>query len=338
MESIVILGYKNALNRLLLVHNTLENNSANLVFNIDGLPLFKSSGTQLWPILAYFNTFDIFIIAIYGGDSKPSPLSEFLEDFVYELRNLIQDGFDWNGKHFEVAIKCFLCDAPARAFLKGIIAHTGYNSCERCCVHGSHEGRAVFNEEIEYPKRDWKTFKIFGYRDHQLIVSPLVEINTDVINLFPLDYMHLVCLGAVRRILNYLKKGPCGKISANNINEISMLLLSLNGHMPSEFIRQPRSLKDLDRWKATEFRQFLLYSGPVVLRNILSDDAYQHFLALSITLTILLQSDVEVRSHYLEYSQQLIRQFVYNSKYIYGNTFTVYNIHNLLNYFVTLMK
>ena len=59
------------------VHNTLENNSANLVFNIDGLPLFKSSGTQLWPILAYFNTFDIFIIAIYGGGSKPSPLSEF---------------------------------------------------------------------------------------------------------------------------------------------------------------------------------------------------------------------------------------------------------------------
>ena len=260
------------------------------------------------------------------------------EDFVYDLRNLIQDGFDWNGKHFEVTIKCFLCDAPARAFLKGIIAHTGYNSCERCCVHGSHEGRVVFNEEIEYPKRDWKTFKNFGYRDHQLIVSPLVKINIDVINLFPLDYMHLVCLGAVRRILNYMKKGPCGKISANNINEISMLLLSLNGHMPSEFIRQPRSLKDLDRWKATEFRQFLLYSGPVVLRNILSDDAYQHFLALSITLTILLQSDVEVRSHYLEYSQQLIRQFVYNSKYIYGNTFTVYNIHNLLNYFVTLMK
>ena len=107
------------------MHNTLENNSANLVFNIDGLPLFKSSGTQLWPILAYFNTFDIFIIAIYGGDSKPSPLSEFLEDFVYELRNLIQYGFDWNGKHFEVTIKCFLCDAPARAFLKGIIAHTG---------------------------------------------------------------------------------------------------------------------------------------------------------------------------------------------------------------------
>ena len=70
--------------------------------------------------------------------------------------------------------------------------------------------------------------------------------------------MHLVCLGAVQRILIYLKKGPCRKISANNINEISMLLLSLNADMPNEFVRQPRTLKDLDRWKATEFRQFLL--------------------------------------------------------------------------------
>ena len=43
----------------------------------------------------------------------------------------LSSGFDCNGKHFEVTIKCFLCDALARAFLKGIIAHTGYNSCVR---------------------------------------------------------------------------------------------------------------------------------------------------------------------------------------------------------------
>ena len=107
-------------------------------------------------------------MTIHGGDPKPSPLSEFLEHFVNELSNLIQDGFDWNGKHFGVAKKCFLCDALARAFLKGIISHTGYSSCERYCVHGSHEGRVVFDEEIEYPKRDWETFENFGYSNHQL--------------------------------------------------------------------------------------------------------------------------------------------------------------------------
>ena len=99
--------------------------------------------------------------------------------------------------------------------------------------------------------------------------------------------------------------------------------------MPSEFSRQPRSLKDLDRQK--EFRQFLLYTGPMVLQDIISDNAYEHFLALSITLTILLQSDDQNRCQYLDYARDLIQNFVYNSKYLYGNTFTVYNIHNLLH-------
>ena len=70
--------------------------------------------------------------------------------------------------------------------------------------------------------------------------------------------MHVDCLGAAQRILNCLKKGLGGKISANNINEISMLLISLNSHMPSEFVCQPRSLEDLDRWKAGEFHVFII--------------------------------------------------------------------------------
>ena len=71
--------------------------------------------------------------------------------------------------------------------------------------------------------RDFKTLRVIGKdicSNHQLSVSQLVEIGIDVIDLFLLDYMHLVCLGLVQRILNYLKKGPCGKVSANNINEI----------------------------------------------------------------------------------------------------------------------
>ena len=235
----------------------------------------------------YFDSFDVFIIAIYGGESKPNSLPEYLVDFVNELNQFIQNGFNFYEKHFNVAVKCFLCDAPAGSFLKGIISHTWHNPFERCCVPGRFKGRVVFNDEIEYPKRNEEIFKQFGYSDHQNTVSPLTEKGIDVINLFPLDYMHLVCLGAVRRILNYLKTGPDRKISANQINEISSLLLSLNVYLPNEISRQPRSLKELDRWKATEFRQFLLYTGPTVLQDIIPDNAYEHFLPLSITLTIL---------------------------------------------------
>lgn len=54
-------------------------------------------------------------------------------------------------------------------------------------------------------------------------------------------------------------------------------MTSLNGKMPREFARQPMSLDYLDKWKATEFRQFLLYTGPVVLKSVVSADTYHHF-------------------------------------------------------------
>ena len=40
----------------------------------------------------------------------------------------------------------FICDAPARALLKGIKGHCGYHACERCIVKGAHDGRVVFDD------------------------------------------------------------------------------------------------------------------------------------------------------------------------------------------------
>lgn len=34
---------------------------------------------------------------------------------------------------------------------------------------------------------------------------------------------------------------------------------------PKEFNRKPRGLHELNMWKATEYRQFLLYLGPTLL-------------------------------------------------------------------------
>ena len=40
--------------------------------------------------------------------------------------------------------------------------------------------------------------------------------------------------------------------------------------MPLKFARQAQVLLEVKRWKAIEFRQFLLYSGPTVLKGVLS--------------------------------------------------------------------
>jgi len=45
---------------------------------------------------------------------------------------------------------------------------------------------------------------------------------------------------------------------------------SIKYFCPFEFQRKPRSLLHYRQWKATEFRQLLLYTGPVIFKNILS--------------------------------------------------------------------
>ena len=144
--------------------------------------------------------------------------------------------------------------------------------------------------------------------------------------------MHLVCLGVMRRILHFLKNGPrqC-KLSSGQFSRISENLLALRGKMPNEFVHQPRSMNELERWKATEFCQFLLYTGPIVLKGLVSNKLYWHFLALSIAVSIMLDGNADRRNSCLDYAQQLMRFFVKNCIAIYGETFAVYNVHALLH-------
>lgn len=71
--------------------------------------------------------------------------------------------------------------------------------------------------------------------------------------------------------------------------------------MPRDFTRQPRSMYDMDKWKATEYRQFVLYTGPLVLRSVVSEKLYNHFLCLTVALSILLESNDVTRNAYLDY-------------------------------------
>ncbi|XP_047133379.1 uncharacterized protein LOC105846009 [Hydra vulgaris] len=172
-----------------------------LSFNIDGLPLFKSSNTQFWPILCEDGGGKIFIVAIYTGERKPSSLDVFLDDFLKELCCIKLSGITIKSVVHTVKVRAFLCDVPARSFLKGTVGHTGYFSCERCIIKGSWEGRVVFNKEQEFRKRTDEDFSCQSYKKHQKYKSPLIAAGIKCVSGFCLDYMHLICLGAVKRIL-----------------------------------------------------------------------------------------------------------------------------------------
>ena len=68
------------------------------------------SSEQYW---GKTNLFDKtpFIIRLFSGQSKPSNLNNYLRKFVNEYKELNENGFDINGKHFNMQINSAICDA-----------------------------------------------------------------------------------------------------------------------------------------------------------------------------------------------------------------------------------
>lgn len=151
-----------------------------------------------------------------------------------------------------------------------------------------------------------------------------------MVNKFPIDYMHQLCLGVMRKlILLWMRCKPSVRMSAGHVEAVSEKLLELKPFVPNSFARKPRGLAEVDRWKATEFRQFLLYTGKIALSGILRKDLYEHFLVLSVASSILIS--LALASSHGDYAKQLMKYFVEQGRVLYGDEFLVYNVHSMLH-------
>lgn len=305
-----------------------------LQFNIDGLPLFKSSSTEFWTILGLVKSGRAtpFIIGVFCGKHKPKDVSEFLNDFIQELQLLLSNGLEYKSINYRIVVNSFVCDAPARSYLKNIKSHCAYFGCEKCKQEGEYiNGRMTFPETNAALRTD-DEFKAIVDDYHHNGLSPLSVLPIGLVTCFPLDYMHLVCLGVVRRMIKFWTKGPVRskvRLSAASISVLSSRLAGLANKMPCEFARKPRGFSELDRWKAVEFRQLLLYSCFAVFPGALSEDVLKHFLLLCVGIRILVHPG-HVRK-FNGYAHDLLKMFVEQSRLLYGDEFVVYNVHCLIH-------
>lgn len=292
----------------------------------------KSSTSALWPILGCLIEYSIvFVIGAYHGDSKPNDATVFLEDFVTEAIDIVREGLIHNEKIYKVVIKQIICDAPAKAFILNVKTFSGYSSCTKCCVEGDYRKNRVCFLDNNAKRRTDKDFVDQTDDNYHLGRSILTDIpNLGLVTNVVLDYLHVICLGTVRKMLNDIVSGELQvRLSHVKVKQISDQLIELRPSIPVEFARKPRSLKYLAQWKGTEFRQFLLYTSPVVLKSVLSSSLYHHFVTLSVAVRIMCCPNLSRK--YLNYAQQLLNHFVDSFKIIFGEHKVSHNVHNLIH-------
>lgn len=307
-----------------------------LDINIDGIPLYKSSKSQFWPILGQVKNIENsspFLIGIYCGTKKPDSVNLFLEDLINDLKEGNENCLEYKDKNYKIKLRAVICDAPARSYVKCVKSHNGYSSCNFCIQEGIFENSRMCFPETNASVRTNESFRSRIHEDHHLkegeIMSPFEELDIDMVHSFPLDYMHLLLLGIMKKLLMIWLSGELRvRMSSNTVAVLNNLLEIISKTQSRCFARPSRSLNDLKFWKSSEFRTFLLYTGPVILKNVLPPDLYNNFLFLHIATKICIKDEFKP---FLEIAHNLYLDFVKSYEECYGAHLISSNVHNVVH-------
>lgn len=330
------IGFGKALLRIL--QRTSPNLIPNIIevdFSTDGAKLNKSGYSQIWPIqcsIANIANSKPEVVGIYKGPSKPRNIDTFFTPFIDDVLKIIDSGVLFLEKKIFVKLRSFIADAPARSWALNHFGHTSSNPCSKCRVIGTrYEGQIIFMG-INHRLRTDEEYSMLDDEDHHKGPTPLTRLPMGMVSQVPFDYMHLVCIGVVKKLIIAWVTGKYGKkmkLAGRNQNVISRRLEHIAQYCPREFARKPRSLSDYKDYKATEGRQFILYTGPICLRGMMEEQGYMHFLLLHAAIRALCHSSISQKL--LFFAKLALEKFVEICPKLYKRTFLSYNVHALLH-------
>ncbi|KAF0749971.1 Uncharacterized protein FWK35_00025027 [Aphis craccivora] len=319
-------GIENGINRYFSTFNVIDQSTheLNLVSGIDGLPISKSNSNQFWLISAYLRSKSnvVFPVGLYFGTEKPKDRNDFLKDFVDEAKHLVNNGLVINNSIYKILFDVFYYDTPVKVFILKVKGHNGFFSCTRYEIEGEYKEDRLCFPYCDISKREAK-------QTHNNYVN-----QTDIYHHSPYTTISkIVEISGINicneKLLLLWIKGPLSvHLPSSKIKQLTNLSLSFKFEFPCEFSRKLRSLVEVARWKATEFRSFLLYTGPVILKSIVPDNCLKNFKALNIAMIKLLSPNCR---SFVQYSDELLNYFVETFEEIYGRHFVSSNIHGLIH-------
>ncbi|XP_077991120.1 uncharacterized protein LOC144445447 [Glandiceps talaboti] len=333
-----------------------------LMWNTDGVPVFKSSSFSLWPLYFVVNELpfherikkeNLIFGGLWFGPLKPEMLT-FLKPFYKTLSKLEHEGIDVQTNTGEtlrskVILICGTCDLPARSMMCNSVQFNGFYGCLKCMQPGqtvkTKKGGHVhtfpfIKEDPMGPARTHANL----CADARKASETGVLVNGikgpcwlgglsyyDLARGTGIDYMHCVLQGVMKTLFSlWFGTQHSGEhfCISNKVHLVDKHLAEIQP--PYEISRCPRSFEKHQKyWKASEVRSFLLYYGLPVLLNILPDVYYQHFALLSEAIFILLQESIPVNQ--LEKAANLLEHFCLTFASLYGDRFMTHNVHSLLH-------
>lgn len=323
--------------------------------NTDGVNKYSSSTAgHLWPVYLMINELPKehrfkkkFMIPAYIYCDKHDPnMLTFLNPLVEKLNTVYESGIQVpDSSDGNITVQCMLfvatADLPARAALMNMKQYNGKCACHLCKTEGTAYGqfnlhrcwpyeqnpeKRTHQDQINFARNASQTQAVMGVKGHSIFAK--LRYPFDLIRSFAIDWMHCVCLGVVKYIMQLqLSEGNKDKdfyIGASKVR-LSQKLLSIK---PPDIVgRLPRSLDDLKHWKATELKNWLLHYSVGVLRNVLNPLYLFHWTLLVGGIGTLCADSIS--NDDLNDADNMLQDFVLLMGILYGPTKCTMNVHIL---------
>lgn len=337
--------------RPLLQPGRFFSNPNNLALSLftDGIPIFHSSSTTIWPVyLQILNlpakirmqSDNILLPGLWVGPKKP-PMRYLLQKVIESLSSLSSSGTTICTSSGPMVVRARIVmgifDLPAKSSVLCMKQFNGEFGCPTCY----HPGRRLANNSRIYLPGTYTERTHSNYmtdtRNAELQKSPVrgifcrppIACTLDIVASIPIDYMHALLEGVVKRITTmwfdsafHLQPFYIGR----RVSVVDELLVQQTP--PNEFSRPPRSIKkSLKYWKASEFQAWLLFYALPVLIDILPPLYWHHFSLLVCASHILLQEELPILL--IDSADKLLADFHQLLPELYGEQACTINAHLL---------
>lgn len=345
-----------------------------LTLNADGANIFKSSKNSLWPIQIVLNCLppglrylsdNIIVSTLYYGKEKPN-----MFDLLYLLAAEIHScnerfiSFYKNDEFFNFIPKLLFCacDLPARAAIQNFMGVNAKFGCSYCY----HPGYSIPNNfkgtTVRYV-RDDATTKV-RYHNESIEIADMVEKSRlndkkdkkdsirgikgysalllfddiNIIESFPIDFMHGVALGLTKDLIEIwigkkrIPTPPCKDFKIKSVQLRTTLAKRIFQLKPTRSIkRKPRSIFEIANIKASELLYLLWYYLRYALIGILPTRLVKNFEKLSAAIFILCKKNVKLDE--VKTACALLKDFASEFEDIYGRGAVTMNLHLINHYY-----